>query len=92
MWYLYLIRTREGFLYTGITQDVKRRFKEHQEGGTKSAKFLRGKGPLKLVFHKKIGSRSQALKNEAAIKKWPKKKKESLVNKEFALIIQPATN
>ena len=92
MWHLYLIRTREGYLYTGITQDVKRRFQEHQEGGAKTAKYLRGKAPLKLVFHKKIGSRSQALKTEAAIKKWPKIKKESLVKKEFALIIHPATS
>ena len=68
-----------GNLYTGITQDVQRRFKEHQEGGAKAAKYLKGKKPLKLVFHKKIGSRSQALKAEAKIKKWPKEKKESLI-------------
>ena len=68
-----------GNLYTGITQDVQRRFMEHQEGGAKAAKYLKGKKPLKLVFHKKIGSRSQALKAEAKIKKWPKEKKESLI-------------
>ena len=32
-----------GNLYTGITQDVQRRFKEHQEGGAKAAKYLKGK-------------------------------------------------
>jgi len=79
IWYLYIIRTRMGNLYTGITQNVQRRFKEHQEGGAKAAKYLKGKKPLKLVFHKKIGSRSQALKAEANIKKWPKEKKESLI-------------
>ncbi len=68
-----------GNLYTGITQDVQRRFKEHQESGAKAAKYLKGKKPLKLVFHKKIGSRSQALKAEAKIKKWSKEKKESLI-------------
>ena len=68
-----------GNLYTGITQDVQRRFMEHQEGGAKAAKYLKGKKPLKLVFHKKIGSRSQALKAEAKIKKWSKEKKESLI-------------
>ncbi len=76
-----------GNLYTGITQDVQRRFKEHQEGGAKGAKYLRGKKPLKLVFHKKIGSRSQALKTEAAIKKWSKGKKESLIKKEIQLTL-----
>ena len=85
MWYVYLIRTKMGFLYTGITQNVKRRLKEHREGGMKGAKYLKGKKPLKLVFHEKIGSRSKALKTEAKIKKLPKKKKEELINKQFSL-------
>ena len=85
MWYVYLIRTKMGHLYTGVTQDVQRRFKEHQKQGGKGAKYLKGKKPLKLVFHKKIGSRSQALKTEVQIKKWPKKKKEALVNNEIPL-------
>ena len=74
-----------GHLYTGVTQNVQRRFKEHQEGGRKGAKYLKGKKPLKLVFHKKIGDHSEALKTEAKIKKLPKKKKEALVKKEVPL-------
>ena len=85
MWHVYLIRTKMGQLYTGVTQDVPRRFKEHQKEGGKGAKYLKGKKPLKLVFHKKIGNHSQALKTEAQIKKWPKKKKEALVNNEIPL-------
>tara|TARA_Y100001936_G_scaffold66081_1_gene65011 strand:+ start:11567 stop:11827 length:261 start_codon:yes stop_codon:yes gene_type:complete len=85
MWHLYLIRTNKGQLYTGVTQDVQRRFKEHQEGGIKSAKYLRGKKPFKLVFQIKIGDHSKALKTEAVIKKWPKAKKESLIKKEITL-------
>ena len=85
MWHLYLIRTNKGQLYTGVTQDVQRRFKEHQKGGVKSAKYLRGKKPLKLVFQKKIGDHSEALKTEAVIKKWSKEKKESLIKKEIPL-------
>ena len=85
MWYVYLIRTKMGHLYTGITQNVLRRFKEHQKEGGKGAKYLKGKKPLKLVFHKKIGSRSQALKTEAQIKKWSKEKKEALINNEIPL-------
>ena len=77
-WHLYMIRTNRGHLYTGITQDVSRRFLEHQEGGKKAAKYLRGKGPLKLVFEQEIGSRSSALKAESSIKKLPKLKKENL--------------
>ena len=78
IWHLYMVRTKHGQLYTGITQDIVRRFMEHQEGGKKSAKYLRGKGPLKLVFQMKIGSRSSALKAESVLKKLPKQKKEDL--------------
>ena len=78
LWYLYIVRTNHGHLYTGITQDVARRFLEHQEGGKKAAKYLRGKGPLKLVFQQEIGSRSSALKAEIALKKLPKQQKENL--------------
>lgn len=82
---MYLIRTKLGHLYTGITQDVQRRFKEHQEGGVKAAKSLKGKKPLKLVYHEKVGSHSLALKTEAEIKKWPKEKKESLVREKNSI-------
>ena len=77
-WTLYLICTKNGELYTGITQDVERRFTEHVAGGKKAAKYLKGRGPLKLVFQQKIGSRSEALKAEAAVKKMPKAEKEKI--------------
>jgi len=81
LWHLYMVRTNQGHLYTGITQDVARRFLEHQEGGKKAAKYLRGKGPLKLVFQQEIGSRSSALKAEIALKKLSKQQKENLTKK-----------
>jgi len=81
-----MIRTRNGALYTGITRDVKRRFAEHSDGGRKSAKYLKGRGPLKLVFQQKIGTRSEALKAEAAIKNLSKPEKEEMVGKGLQLI------
>ena len=80
-WYLYLIRVKNGNLYTGIATDVERRFSEHVAGGKKGAKYLRGRRPLKLVFRQKIGSRSQALKTEAAVKKMPKAEKEKMIGR-----------
>jgi putative endonuclease len=77
-WSLYLVRCKGGHLYTGIATDVERRFAKHQSG--KGAKYLRGKNPLELVFQQKIGSRSEALKIEALIKKWPKADKEKIIN------------
>jgi len=79
-WFLYLIRCKNGRLYTGITTDVERRFEEHRNGGRKGSRYLRGKAPLKLVMKKKVGNRSMALKIEAKVKKLPKTKKELLVD------------
>ncbi|WP_245579514.1 GIY-YIG nuclease family protein [Aliagarivorans taiwanensis] len=77
-WSVYMIRTRHGHLYTGITNDVERRFHSHQHA-SQGAKFLKGKGPLLLVFQQKVGSKSQAARYEYRIKRLPKRCKESLV-------------
>ena len=76
-WSLYIIRSKDKSLYTGITLDVSRRFKEHSEG--KGSKYLRGRGPFQLIFEKKIGSRSAAQMMESKIKKMTKTEKESLI-------------
>jgi len=72
-----MIRCRGGFLYTGITTDVDRRFAEHQAG--KGAKYLRGKAPLTLVYREWIGSRSAALKRELAVKRLSRAEKEEMI-------------
>ena len=78
-WYLYLIRCRDGSLYTGISTNVARRFAQHREEGAAGAKYLKGRGPLTLVFKKKLGSNSLALKVERRVKKLSKARKEALV-------------
>jgi len=79
-WFLYLIRCKNNTLYTGITTDVERRFSEHQSNSAKSAKYLRGKGPLELVFYTKIGNRSEASIVECKVKKLSRTDKEHLIN------------
>ena len=78
-WYLYMVRCRDGSLYTGISTDVGRRFAQHQEKGATGSKYLKGKGALTLVFLKKVGSRSLALKVESKVKKLSREKKERLI-------------
>lgn len=68
-WYLYIIKCANGHLYTGITTDIDRRFSEHQASGPKAAKFLKGKGPLELVYQESLACRSSASKREIAVKK-----------------------
>ncbi|MEC4726217.1 GIY-YIG nuclease family protein [Shewanella sp. D64] len=78
-WFLYMIECANGHLYTGVTIDIERRFREHESGGPKAAKFLRGKGPFKLVYQEEVGDRSGALKRELEIKSWSRKKKLALL-------------
>lgn len=67
-WYVYLIRTASNTLYCGVTTDVKRRFDEHQNS-KKGAKYLKGKGPLKLVWCQQVRNKKDAMVFEYKIKK-----------------------
>lgn len=78
-WHVYLVRTRAGALYTGVTKDVQRRLAEHEDTKAKGAKYLRSKGPFKLTYQATIGSRALALKVEAGVKRLSKREKEELV-------------
>jgi putative endonuclease len=79
-WSVYIIRCGDGSLYTGIATDVERRFSEHVSQGPKTAKYLRGRLPLEMVYWKEIGSRSEASKEELKIKQMRVKGKIGLVN------------
>lgn len=76
-WFVYLVRTADNRLYTGITTDVARRLQQHQRGT--GAKALRGGGALELAFSQEVGERSLALRVEYQIKQLTKRQKERLV-------------
>ena len=76
-WKLYMLRCRDGSLYTGITTDVEKRLEAHRSG--KGAKYTRGRVPLELVYREICGSHSQALKREMEIKKLSRQEKQLLI-------------
>jgi putative endonuclease len=78
-WHVYLVRTRQGTLYTGIATDVSRRLDEHERSGERASKYLRSRGPLELAYQTKVGSRSLALKVERCVKQLTRKQKEKIV-------------
>ena len=84
-WNVYIIRCKDKSLYTGIAVDVKKRFAEHETGSLKSAKYLRGRGPLKMVWSKKIGDRSSTQSLEYRLKQMPKEIKEALIKGQLKL-------
>ena len=73
LWHLYLIECVDGSLYTGITTDVERRYREHLAG--KGARYTRSHKPLRLLASRPFAGKSAALKAELAIKNLPKAKK-----------------
>lgn len=79
VWNLYLVRTREGHLYTGIAKDVQRRLAEHGKPGGRGAKYLRGRGPFQLAYCCTIGDHVLALRVEHGVKRLGKKRKEAMV-------------
>ena len=78
-WYVYIIKCRDGSLYTGYTNNIERRINEHNNG--RGAKSLRGKRPVKLVHHETFLSAIEARRREYAIKQWRKENKLKLILK-----------
>ena len=66
-WLVYLLRCRDGSLYTGITNDLPKRLKAHATG--KASRYTRSRLPIRLVYQEPQAGRSGALKRETAIKR-----------------------
>jgi putative endonuclease len=76
---VYMVRCADGTYYTGIAADVARRMIEH-ESSPRGAKYLKGRGPLALVYSEIIGDRSAASRVEYQIKQLNRSGKESLID------------
>ena len=77
IWYVYLLRCAGGSLYTGITKDLKRRCRQHNEGT--ASRYTRSRRPVALVYHEAHASRGLALKREAAIKAMTRRAKLEMI-------------
>ncbi|MGP9800389.1 GIY-YIG nuclease family protein [Rheinheimera sp. NSM] len=78
-WYLYMVQTATGMLYTGISTDPQRRLRQHSGELAGGAKALRGKGPLSLVYTQSLNDKSAAAKAEYQLKQLPRSVKLALV-------------
>lgn len=77
MYFVYLLECSDKSIYTGITTDVERRFKEHQEGI--GSAYTKAHGAVKILYKEKHKDRSSASKREAEIKSWSRTKKLSII-------------
>lgn len=78
-WCVYIIRCNDDTLYTGITNNLNARLKQHNEG-KQAAKYTRARRPVSLAYSEVMTSRSAALKREHAIKQLSRQDKLKLVN------------
>jgi len=76
-WYLYIIETTDNTLYTGITNNIEKRWAMHVQG--KGAKYLRAHKPKAVVYHEQHVDRSAASQREAAVKKMTRQQKLKLI-------------
>jgi len=76
-WHVYILRLSDDSLYTGVTTDIPRRVNEHKKG--KGGAYTRSHLPAKLTYHESHKTKSKALKREAEIKSWTRKKKLALI-------------
>ena len=86
--FVYILRCSDGTLYTGWTNDLKKRLEKHNNG--LGAKYTRSRRPCKMVFFTQVSSKKRAMQIEYRIKKLKKKYKENIVSnfdkKKFELI------
>lgn len=76
-WFVYVLRCRDGSLYTGIARDVSARVAKHNDGS--GARYTRGRGPVTVVHVEQKRTHGLALRREAAIKALSRKQKLALV-------------
>jgi len=90
IWSVYMIRTVDDCLYSGVSTDVPRRYGEHLAGGPRAAKYLRAHRPRALVFSIAIGSRSLAQRVEYQLKRLSRGQKEMIIRRQ-RLVFNPDT-
>lgn len=85
LYYVYILQCNDGLTYTGITNNISRRFTEHQKGLNKEC-FTYKRRPVELIFHQGFNDAVQAIYFEKKIKKWSGKKKLALANGELDML------
>ena len=80
---VYILRCGDDSLYTGIAVDPMSRIEKHRAG--QGAKYVRGRGPLSLVFAEPAGDRASAMRAEYRVKQLDRQQKQALIDGQFSL-------
>ena len=77
-WVVYIAQCADGTFYTGITNNLERRLKQHNAGT--ASRYTRYRLPVTLIYQEVQPTKSAALKRELEIKKLSRKAKQRLIN------------
>lgn len=84
-YFIYILECADGSYYTGVTNNLEKRIKEHQSGIIKG--YTSRRLPIKLVFSERFVDVDQAIRFEKQVKGWSRKKKEALINRDYNLLV-----
>lgn len=77
MWYVYILLCEDESFYTGVTNNLEKRFLDHKNG--KGGRYTRSHKPIKLIYSEQFSTQSEALKRERQIKGWSREQKISIL-------------
>lgn len=75
--YAYILKCADGSLYTGWTNNIKKRLREHNAG--RGAKYTKGRRPVELAYYETFATREEAMRRECELKKLPRNEKLSIL-------------
>ena len=78
MAWMYILECADGSYYVGSTNDLERRFVEHQEG--RGARYTTKRLPVKLVYTEEYSFAAEAFEREKQVQNWSRAKQEALIN------------
>lgn len=82
IYYAYILKCADNFYYTGVTNDIEERFRQHQSGYNERS-YTYSRRPVELVFQYEFNDIHQAIAFEKQVKGWNRKKKEAIINGEW---------
>ena len=75
--YTYILECKDGTYYTGWTNNLEKRLKDHNEG--RGAKYTKARLPVSLIYHEEFQTKEEAMRREYAIKHMTRSEKENLI-------------
>jgi putative endonuclease len=84
-YWVYILRCADGKYYTGVTNYIEERVRQHQEGIDPYC-FTYKRRPTELVYQCVFREVMDAIRAEKQIKGWSRKKKEALIRGDFVLL------